>query len=137
MKIRVNDVLKVFMMKFNNLLFMYASDPDRDEINLVAGTFIDDIPIMYQVQGKFKHCQCIIAMPETVVKLMFDPIFELVIDLPISDYDVDSVLNDGLIDDISTQLHNVGLTYEMEFGEFAALYDSLIKERNRELDNPF
>jgi len=127
MEIKVNHVLRVFTMKFENLLFMHAVDPDRDVVDLATGSYVDDITIQYQCQGKFKICQVLIAMPETKVKLMFDPLFELVIDLPISDYDVDTVLTDGLIDDISKSLQNIGLIYEMEFGEFAALYNEILK----------
>lgn len=131
MKIALNYLLKVFHNEFSNLMLMYTANHDRDDAVIMPGLYLDDIPVTYQAQGKFHYCQVVVACIDDKVKLMLDTVFELKVNLPITDYDVDSILTDGITDDITQSMHdNVNLIYEMELETFIQKYNQLKKELN-------
>ena len=99
---------------------MYVEYDSAADTNLDINTvhFVDDLSILYPVDGMMRSCCILLDIKIDRIILVLDPLFTLHVDIPLVEYDRDSVL-ENLIDEVSIQLGDkLQLKYEISMEEF-------------------
>jgi len=111
MIVTLTNLFVVFAIEHSNLLRVFPFDLNFESLDLEKIKTYDPIKVQYLSQGKYHLCVCDITVTENDVIILFYNDFELILNLPLLEYDTDD-LKEFIDDKLSEDIFNV---YNLRF----------------------